>query len=138
MRWGFFVATLMLLAASGTAAAECREYSTTALIDGRQQRLTGTACRQPDGTWRMMSSRPAPADHDRARDAVAAGQALPLSDVLARLRPRYSGRLLDVELREQPGAGWRYRLKLLRPDNRVQELTVDALSVEVLDAREGR
>jgi|GEM_PF-4889674 len=136
MRWGMLITFLMLVASGGPAVAECREYSTTALIEGRQQRLTGTACRQPDGTWRMMSSRPAPADHDRARAAVAAGEALPLSDVLARLRPRYPGRLLDVELYEQ-GGRWRYRLKLMRPDNQVQLLTVDGLSAEVLAVRGG-
>lgn len=29
----------------------CREYQTTAKIEGRQQRLYGTACLQPDGSW---------------------------------------------------------------------------------------
>jgi len=39
--------------ASGTY---CREYQTTVLIDGKQERATGTACRQPDGTWRIVNS----------------------------------------------------------------------------------
>lgn len=30
----------------------CRDYSTDAWIDGRQETVVGTACRQPDGTWR--------------------------------------------------------------------------------------
>jgi len=34
----------------------CREYQTTVLIDGKQERATGTACRQPDGTWRIVNS----------------------------------------------------------------------------------
>jgi len=34
----------------------CREYQTTVLIDGKQERATGTACRQPDGTWRVVNS----------------------------------------------------------------------------------
>lgn len=31
----------------------CREYSSTAAIGGRLQRTHGTACRQPDGSWRL-------------------------------------------------------------------------------------
>ena len=34
----------------------CREYQTTVLIDGKQERATGTACRQPDGSWRVVNS----------------------------------------------------------------------------------
>lgn len=35
--------------------AYCREYQATAEIEGRQQHTYGTACRQPDGTWRMLN-----------------------------------------------------------------------------------
>ena len=31
----------------------CREYETTVTIDGRQERATGRACRQADGTWKI-------------------------------------------------------------------------------------
>ncbi len=34
----------------------CREYETTVTIEGRQERARGTACRQADGTWRLVSS----------------------------------------------------------------------------------
>jgi surface antigen len=33
----------------------CREYQTTVVIDGRPQSGHGTACRMPDGTWRLVS-----------------------------------------------------------------------------------
>ncbi|MDO8909257.1 MAG: glycine zipper 2TM domain-containing protein [Pseudohongiella sp.] len=29
----------------------CRNYTMQAVIDGRNETLTGTACRRPDGTW---------------------------------------------------------------------------------------
>ncbi len=32
----------------------CREYQQTVTIDGKQERSYGTACRQPDGTWRIV------------------------------------------------------------------------------------
>jgi len=34
----------------------CREYRTTAIIAGKKQQVYGTACRQPDGSWRIVSS----------------------------------------------------------------------------------
>jgi surface antigen len=33
----------------------CREYQTSVVIDGRTETAYGTACRQPDGTWRIVS-----------------------------------------------------------------------------------
>ena len=32
----------------------CREYAETIVIDGQEQRVYGTACRQPDGSWKIM------------------------------------------------------------------------------------
>lgn len=31
----------------------CREYRTTADVAGKQQQVYGTACRQPDGSWKI-------------------------------------------------------------------------------------
>lgn len=33
----------------------CREYTSTANINGKPVQTYGTACRQPDGTWRIVS-----------------------------------------------------------------------------------
>lgn len=33
----------------------CREYNTTAVIGGRTQEVHGTACRQPDGAWKLQN-----------------------------------------------------------------------------------
>lgn len=33
----------------------CRDYSHTIFVDGRAEQATGTACRQSDGTWRLVS-----------------------------------------------------------------------------------
>lgn len=33
----------------------CREYQTTVTINGKAQQGYGRACRQPDGTWRIVS-----------------------------------------------------------------------------------
>jgi surface antigen len=36
-----------------TAGTNCREYQQTITIGGRTEQGTGTACRQPDGSWRI-------------------------------------------------------------------------------------
>jgi surface antigen len=33
----------------------CREYRTTADIAGKKQQVYGTACRKPDGSWKVVS-----------------------------------------------------------------------------------
>jgi len=32
----------------------CREYQQTVTIDGKQEKAHGTACRQPDGSWKIV------------------------------------------------------------------------------------
>lgn len=34
---------------------DCREYTTSVVIDGQTETATGTACRQPDGTWKIVN-----------------------------------------------------------------------------------
>jgi len=38
--------------ASGTP---CREYTVDATVDGKPDKVKGTACRQPDGSWKPVS-----------------------------------------------------------------------------------
>lgn len=33
----------------------CRDYTTDVLIDGAWEQAKGTACREPDGTWRIVN-----------------------------------------------------------------------------------
>ncbi len=37
------------------AGAPCREYSTTVIVGGQKESAYGTACRQPDGTWKVVN-----------------------------------------------------------------------------------
>jgi surface antigen len=36
-----------------TAGGPCREFTTEAIIGGRRETVYGTACRQPDGSWKV-------------------------------------------------------------------------------------
>jgi len=38
-----------------TAQGPCREYITKARIGGKTEEVYGTACRQPDGSWKTVS-----------------------------------------------------------------------------------
>jgi surface antigen len=35
-----------------TSSGPCRDFTTKAVIDGKEETVNGTACRQPDGTWK--------------------------------------------------------------------------------------
>lgn len=49
---GYYVPVRTWRSARG---AYCREYQQVVVIDGREQRAHGTACRQPDGSWRIVN-----------------------------------------------------------------------------------
>lgn len=37
-----------------TNSGVCRDFTTVGVIDGQRETVKGKACRQPDGTWKMM------------------------------------------------------------------------------------
>lgn len=77
--------------------------------------------------------------HDRARDAVRAGEILPLQSVLSAVTGRFGGRVLDVNLTGgRGGQPWIYRIKMLTPDERVRLIDADAASGQILSVQEGR
>ena len=39
----------------GIDRSYCREYQSTITVDGKEQPNFGTACKQPDGSWRMIN-----------------------------------------------------------------------------------
>ncbi len=73
-------------------------------------------------------------DHERARQAVQAGQILPLGRVLERLARDQPGQVLEVELEHDKGH-WVYEVKLLQTGGRVIKINVDAATGEVLAQR---
>lgn len=38
-----------------SAGSYCREYQQTIYVGGQQETATGTACQQPDGTWKIIN-----------------------------------------------------------------------------------
>ena len=73
-------------------------------------------------------------DHERARAAVQAGEVLPLTVLLEKLRRTHPGQVLELEL-ERDGARWIYEIRLLQPDGALLKLDIDAATGQVLQAR---
>lgn len=71
------------------------------------------------------------ADHERALQAVQAGQVLPLTTVLERLGREHPGQVLEVELERERGQ-WIYEIKLLSADGQLLKLKLDAGTAAVL------
>ncbi len=68
---------------------------------------------------------------ERAREA---GKALPLSELLERIKAQgWTGKVLDVELEDEHDI-LIYEIYLLGPDGRRQEIKVDPATGRVLDA----
>lgn len=77
-------------------------------------------------------------DHDRARQALEAGEVLPLGTILTRLERDHPGQVLDVELEhEKYGdvARWIYEVKLLRKGGVLVKLEVDARTGTVISRK---
>lgn len=70
-------------------------------------------------------------EQDRARAAVAAGERPPLSQLLARLAPRFNGRIVEIEFDRKQGREV-YEIDVLGADGRLREWTLDAATGDVL------
>lgn len=74
-------------------------------------------------------------DHDRAREALERGEALPLAEVLARVRPELGGEVVGVDFERERGGRWIYEFKVIGPTGRLVEVHVDAATARVLSRR---
>ena len=73
-------------------------------------------------------------DHDRARQALEAGEILPLRAILERVERDHPGQIMEVELGHKD-EGWRYEIKLLRGNGALVKLKIDARDGTVLGIR---
>ncbi len=74
-------------------------------------------------------------DHDRARQALEAGEVLPLKTVLDRVEREYPGQIMEVELDREDGR-WVYEVKILRTGGALLKLKVDARNGALLGRKE--
>lgn len=70
-------------------------------------------------------------DHELARRALQEGRALPLAEILAKMKPDLPGKVIEVVLEVDDGT-LVYELKVLSPKGRLQEIEVDAATGKIL------
>ncbi|MEJ2576224.1 MAG: PepSY domain-containing protein [Gammaproteobacteria bacterium] len=70
-------------------------------------------------------------DHERALSALAEGEVLPLTAILARAGELLDGRMIEAELEREHGL-WVYEIKLLQRNGRLVETVFDARTAEIL------
>jgi uncharacterized membrane protein YkoI len=72
-------------------------------------------------------------DHERreaVRRAVEAGEVMPLSQILERVRGKVSGDITGIEIDREDGR-WRYEFRVIDRGGRVLEVHVDARSGDI-------
>lgn len=74
-------------------------------------------------------------DHERARQAVEAGDVLPLRTILDRVEREYPGQVMEVELDREKGE-WVYEIKLLRKGGVLMKLKIQARDGTILGFKE--
>jgi len=73
-------------------------------------------------------------DHDEARRLLKSGEILSLEVILDKIRPRYPGKVIKVEL-EQSEQQLVYEVELVGTDGVVYELYIDPKTGEVLRSK---
>lgn len=71
-------------------------------------------------------------DHDRARQALQAGEILPLRAILERIEREHPGQVVEIELGQDDDDHWIYDVELLRPGGVLVILEIDARNGNVL------
>jgi uncharacterized membrane protein YkoI len=75
-------------------------------------------------------------DHEAARKAMARGEILPLTRILAVVAKANPGNVLEVEL-DRHGQRFVYEVKVLTPAGKVNEVQVDGKTGALLDDGKG-
>jgi uncharacterized membrane protein YkoI len=67
-------------------------------------------------------------DHDKARRALQEGKIIPLTEVLDNVEQQFRGRIIEVELMEDPGQANRfvYEIEMVSETGRLVEVFYDA------------
>jgi uncharacterized membrane protein YkoI len=70
-------------------------------------------------------------DHNRANRAVEEGHAQPLAELLNKVQARLGGEVIGLKLKRKNGR-LVYKLKVVTPTGQLQEVSVDAMTGEVM------
>lgn len=70
-------------------------------------------------------------DHERARQALEEGYALPLREIMELVGDRLGGKVIGIEFHERHHR-YIYEFRVITPDGELREVYVDALKGEIL------
>lgn len=76
-------------------------------------------------------------DHERARQALEAGEVLPLRTILERVEREYPGQVMEVELDREKDE-WIYEVKVLRKGGALIKLKINARDGTLVGRKEKR
>jgi uncharacterized membrane protein YkoI len=72
-------------------------------------------------------------DHNAARQALRNGQVRQLVEILEQLRTELNGEVIEVQFKaRKKGVPFIYEFKVLNPNGRVSEVTVDAATAKII------
>ena len=71
-------------------------------------------------------------DHELARQALQAGEVLPLRTILERIEHEHPGQIVEIEMARDEDDHWIYDVELLRPNGVLIILEIDARNGKVL------
>lgn len=74
-------------------------------------------------------------DHNRASRAVGQGVALPLAEILNMVRAHLGGEMIGLKLKSKDGR-LVYKLKVLTSTGQLREVSVDAMTGEIVNSKE--
>ena len=74
-------------------------------------------------------------DQNRASRALEQGRARPLAEILNSVRARLGGEVVGVKFKRKDGRQV-YKLKLVTPNGRLREVSVDAMTGEIMKSED--
>ena len=117
--------------------------SLSGLFDRQHQKMKTTVSLKRQLSWLLFvavtsllgfSATASEDDHERAMQAMQAGEIKPLAEILAAFSDGLATRVVEVELEQKRGR-WIYEFKLLEQSGLVREIKVDARTAEILQSK---
>ena len=76
-----------------------------------------------------------PIDHKRALEARKSGEIRPLTEILEKVRPQFSGEIIKIEIEREDGR-WVYEFKILRTNGSRTDIYVDGKTGKIIREKE--
>ncbi len=92
--------------------------------------------RAEDGAYAGDEGLDSDSDHDRARDLLERGEINSLREIMGRVADQHPGEVIGISL-VRKHQRWVYKFKILTADGTLQEVSVDAKSMDVIREESG-